>query len=250
MQAAAPGTDVREMATARERADRDARLTDQLLRHPGTRASKGWGWGMLGLVRSSRLPVALAVHESATAPHACSYRPLDIPVCAPPGRVNFRSASMYMSACALQGADAGLWHCSRPLADPRRLPYMYLSADARLGHCSCLLSDTRQFSGMYLPACAPQGAPFRVSANTRPLRGRVHPNTGAHPKQLAQHATSVHPRPVIQHAPAARARASRGPTRSVHTTPLSGIPRSLLPPTVDADPTGPLRSRLAAHQRS
>src|SRR5664279_3081145 len=101
MQAAAPGTDVREMATARVRADRDARLTDQLLRHPGTRASKGRGWGMLGPacalqgVRSSRLPVALAVHESATAPHACSYRPLDIPVCAPPGRVSFRSASMY-----------------------------------------------------------------------------------------------------------------------------------------------------------
>ena len=145
MQAAAPGTDVREMGTARVRADRDARLTDQLLRHAGTRASKGWGWGMLGPVRSSRLPVALAVHESATAPHACSYRPLDIPVCAPPARVSFRSASMYLSACALQGADAGLWHCSRPLADPR------------------------QFSGMYL------------SASTRPPRGRVHLNTGAHP---------------------------------------------------------------------
>src|SRR5664279_2468882 len=163
----------------------DAQLTDQLLRHAGTRASGwliprscalrwgcegpsgprtqgealagqqgrargqrpatamraiqsrrtvespilGWGWGMLGTaclcpsgcalqgVRSSRLPVALAVHESATAPHACSYRPLacalqgDIPVCAPPARVNFRSASMYLSA------DARLHARMRSLAD-------------------------------------------------------------------------------------------------------------------------------------
>jgi hypothetical protein len=83
----------------------------------------GRGWGMLGAVRTSRKPTALAARESATRPRGC--------VCLP---APFRVFAHF-------GSDDR----TRALADARRI------------------SD------------------ICLSARTRPLRGRVHPNTGVHP---------------------------------------------------------------------
>jgi hypothetical protein len=177
-----------------EQADHDAQLTDQLLRRAGRAASQGRGWGMLARVRSSRHSATLAVRESATEPHACSYRSLDIHVCAPPARVSFRSASMYMSV----SADARLQTRARPLADMRLSPRMYLSA------------------------------------STRPLRGRVHPNTAVTPTTCTPSAcipdsvkrtppACIQPRPLLRKrgfaarsAPERCCAPRRGYTQSVH----------------------------------
>jgi hypothetical protein len=112
---------------------------------------------------------------------------------------------MYLPACALQGAPFRVF------------------ANARLGHCSCLLSDTRQFSGMYLPA------PSRVSACTRPPRGRVHkPNANLR---------------VRASAPGCSPQAKRAPTAGFSQRAFTtGCPpyatRASVPPLRPAPPPG------------
>ena len=174
MQAAAPATDGRPTSTASVRADHDAQLTDQYLRRAGTRASQGRGWGMLARVRAPRHSATPAARPGATGPQACMDNQRDIPVCAPPARVSFRSASMYLSA------DACLRARMRPLADMPLSPGMYLSA------------NTRTLSGRVHPSPRHVIAVFHASAPN----GCIEDSLSAH--EVCLSLTSTTPRPACK----------------------------------------------------
>ncbi len=146
MQAAAPGTDVREIETARMRVP--------LQLSARTRgASRGWWWGMLGHVRSSRQPVALAAPQAAglsADPHS--------------------DASTSRLHHILPLPDMGLVANARfrdsvrsRLADSRLLPDVGMFADGRPDNSTHRLTDAATEPHMCLTAC------------TRQQSGRVHP---------------------------------------------------------------------------
>jgi hypothetical protein len=149
-----------------------------------TRASRGRGWGMLGTVRSSRTPPALAARQSATEPRACMCLPAPFRVFAHPGL----GGCMSQLACALQGAVS------------RLLPDVYLSAPTSSDARTRDLADPGPFSTLCL------------SARTRPLRGRVHHPTPTRIRVHPRHAlppTSAPrrppaPNPCIQPGSSAR----------------------------------------------
>ncbi len=171
-------------------------------------ASRGWWWGMLGHVCSSRQPVALAAPQGAIQ----SFGRVDPFVSADPGSNRGRSRltetrplpegglsadprsdartsrlnrilslpDMGLPACAgaasapfgvFAGGAGPRWNVGAlRLIDMRPAPSMCLSADMRPEISAHRLADASAESHMCLPV------PFRVSASTRQRSRRVHPH--------------------------------------------------------------------------
>ncbi len=144
MQAAAPGTDVREIQTAGVCPSGCACAL--VVMSAGTRgASQGWWSGMVGHVRSSRQLVPLAAPQSATRPLGRAY-----PRVFAGGRSN-RSTPRLIETCAL--SDEALPACGVPRQGRPpggRVPFRVIADTPAESHM-CLSASTRTPRGWVHP---------------------------------------------------------------------------------------------------